>query len=109
LPCQNSGEKALVDFHRGQTYRRPDDDPRWCARALDEIARTFMHPIRVRLVMRDGESITGNLVAVKGSQVTIDMPRESLSLAVDGDEIDSFRLIPPPSPDTSEKTRGIRG
>ena len=60
----------------------------------------------MRLSMRDGDSITGNLVAVKGTQVTIDMPRESLSLAVDGDEIDSFRLIPPPPPDTSAKIRG---
>jgi hypothetical protein len=98
-----------VEFVRGETYRPPDDDPGWCVRALDHIARSLVHPIRVGLVMSDGKSIVGNLVGVNGGQVTIDMPRESLSLAVDGEEIDSFRLIPAPPGDTSDEIRGIPG
>jgi hypothetical protein len=98
-----------VEFVRGQIYRRPADDPAWCARALDEIAQTFLHPIRVSLVTSDGESVSGNLEVVKDGQVTIDMPRESLSLAVAGDEIVSFRLVPTPPPDTSDEIRGTPG
>jgi hypothetical protein len=98
-----------VEFVRGETYRSPGDDPDWCARALDHIARTLIHPIRVGLVMSDGKSIVGNLVGVTGGQVTIDMPRESLSLAVDGEEIDSFRLIPAPPGDPSGEIHGTPG
>jgi hypothetical protein len=95
-----------VEFVRGETYRSPGDDSDWCARALDHITRTHMHPIRVGLVMSDGKSIVGNLVGVKDRKVTIDMPRESLSLAVDGEEIDSFRLIPAPPGDASDEIPG---
>jgi hypothetical protein len=94
-----------MDYVRGKVYRRPAGEQAWCVEALDEIARTLLHPIRIALQMTDGANHVGHLDKVADGKVTLEMPREKQAVTLDGGEVIAFSLVPERLPDKGDEAQ----